>query len=136
MALAVIQPKAYAALLETHRGDATTILEAERELFGWDHCETGKQLIADWKLPDEFETAVAAHHAARGAGGAWDVTELVKVSCAMAGAVGYAAFPGCETVPYPDLLEELPARERGRFRADAENLAREVTECIHAIESV
>ena len=54
----------------------------------------------------------------------------------MAGAVGYAAFPGCETPPYPDLLEELPARERRLFQADAETLAREVTESIHAIESV
>ena len=73
------------------------MLEAERELFGWDHCETGRRLVGDWKLPDDFEAAVAEHHAARRTGGAWDVTELVKVSCAMAGAVGYAAFPGCET---------------------------------------
>jgi len=136
MALAVIQPKGYAALLETHCGAAATILDAERELFGWDHCETGRQLIADWKLPDDFEAAVAEHHTARRMDGAWDVTELVKVSCAMAGAVGYAAFPGCETPLYPDLLKELPARERRLFQADAETLAREVTESIHAIESV
>jgi len=31
---------------------------------------------------------------------------------AMAGAVGYAAFPGCETPSYADLLEELRAVER------------------------
>ena len=65
MALAVIQPKAYAALLEKHCGAAATILEAERELFGWDHCETGQQLVSDWKLPDDFEAVVAEHHAAR-----------------------------------------------------------------------
>ncbi len=136
MALAVIQPKAYAALLETHRGDAATILEAERELFGWDHCETGKRLVGDWKLPDNFEAVVAEHHNARRTDGAWDVRELVKVSCAMAGAVGFAAFPGCETTPYPDLLEQLPASERRPSLADAEILTREVTESIHAIESV
>jgi len=136
MALAVIQPKAYAALLETHRGDATTILEAERELFGWDHCETGRRLVGDWKLPDNFEAAVAEHHNAQRADGGWDVGELVKVSCAMAGAVGYAAFPGCVTTPYPDLLKQLPAGERRPFLADAEILACEVTESIHAIESV
>jgi putative nucleotidyltransferase with HDIG domain len=136
MALAVIEPKGYAALLETHRGAAATILDAERELFGWDHCETGKRLVADWKLPDDFETAVADHHTARRTDGVWNVTELVKVSCAMAGTVGYAAFSGCETQPYPDLLEELPARERTLFRPDASALAHEVTESIHAIESV
>jgi putative nucleotidyltransferase with HDIG domain len=136
MALAVIQPKGYAALLDTHYGAAATILEAERNLFGWNHCETGRKLVADWKLPEGFEDALAEHHTARRTDGAWEVAELVKVSCAMADAVGYAAFPGCETTPYADLLEKLPDRERRMFQADAEALAREVTESIHSIESV
>ncbi len=136
MALAVIQPKDYAALLETHRGGSATILEAERELFGWNHCETGRQLVADWKLPQDLETVVADHHAERRNDGAWDVTELVKVSCAMASSIGYAAFPGCEAAFYPDLLKQLPARERRLFLADAEALKSEVAESIHAIESV
>ncbi len=136
MALAVIQPRGYAALLDTHRGAAATLLDAERELFGLDHCEAGRRLVADWKLSDDFEAAVADHHTARRTDGAWDGTELVKVSCTIADAVGYAAFPGCETRPYPELLEELPARERRLFQADPQILAREVAECIHTIESL
>jgi HD-like signal output (HDOD) protein len=136
VALAVVQPKEYATLLETHRGTPATILPAERELFGWDHCETGRQLMADWKLPEEFEGVVADHHAPRRTDGAWDVAELVKVSCAMASSIGYAAFPGCEATPYADLLEQLPARERRLFHSDAEALKAEVAESIHAIESV
>ncbi|MGB7267633.1 MAG: HDOD domain-containing protein [Terracidiphilus sp.] len=136
MALAVIQPKGYAALLETHHGGAGTMLDAERELFGWDHCETGRQLIGNWKLPDSFESVVAEHHLARRTDGAWDVTELVKVSCAMAGAVGYGAFPGCDSATFDVLLDELPARERRRFQADPETLRQQIAESIHAIESV
>ncbi|MGA2205348.1 MAG: HDOD domain-containing protein [Terracidiphilus sp.] len=136
MALAVTQPKGYAALLEKHYGAAGIMLEAERELFGWHHCEIGRQLIGDWKLPENFEAVVAEHHEARRKDGAWDVAELVKVSCAMASAVGFAAFPGCETEAYGDLLAELPARERRVFHPDAETLKGEVDECIHAIESV
>ena len=49
------------------------MLEAERELFGWDHCEIGRQLIGDWKLPESFEAVVADHHSERRADGAWDV---------------------------------------------------------------
>ncbi len=105
-------------------------------MFGWDHCETGRQLIGDWKLPDNFEAAVADHHSARRADGAWDVAELVKVSCAMAGAVGYVAFPGCETTEYCELLDQLPARERRLFHADAETLREQIAESIHAIESL
>jgi len=136
MALAVLQPKAYAELLETHRGASISVLEAERRLFGMDHCETGRQLIADWKLPDNFDAIVADHLNARRADGAWDVGELIKVSCAMASAVGYAAFPGCEPAAFADLLEQLPARERDGFQVDTEAMRKEIEESIHAIEAV
>jgi putative nucleotidyltransferase with HDIG domain len=136
MALSVVQPNGYAALMEKHRGSAASMLEAERQLFGWDHCEIGSQLIGDWKLPDNFETVVADHHSARRKDGAWDVAELVKVSCGLATTVGYAAFPGCETTPYADLLDQLPARERRLFYADAEALTSAVADSVHAIESV
>ena len=43
------------------------MLEAERELFGWDHCEMGRQLIGDWKLPENFEAVVARSSFGRGA---------------------------------------------------------------------
>jgi putative nucleotidyltransferase with HDIG domain len=136
MGLAVIQPAAYAALLDKHQGAAETLLDAERVLFGWNHCETGRQLIGDWKLPEELESVVAQHHEPRRTDGAWDVTELVKVSCAMASTVGFAAFPGCETKPFDKLLEALPARERRLFQVDPEALKKDVAESIHAIESV
>jgi HD-like signal output (HDOD) protein len=136
MALAVLQPKAYAELLESHQGPSASVLEAERELFGLDHCETGRQLIADWKLPENFEAAVADHLCPRRTDGAWDVSELVKVSCAMASALGFKAFPGCEPSPYTDLLEQLPDRERQLFSPDPETLRNEVAENIHAIEAV
>ena len=136
MGLAVIQPAAYAALLEKHQGGSATGLDAERELFGWDHCETGRQMVRDWKLPDELEAVVSQHHEARRTDGAWDVTELVKVSCAMASTIGFASSPGCETTPFSDLLEALPARERRLFLGDAETLTNEVAESIHAIEAL
>ena len=135
MALAVIQPAAYAELLESHRGCAVSILEAERTLFGWDHCETGRQMIAGWKLPDSFDAVVAEHLAPRRTDGAWDVAELVKVSCAMASSLGYASFPGCETRSFASLLDLLPARERRLFHTDPEILKHEIDESIHAIES-
>ena len=78
MALAVIQPKGYAALLEKHRGAAASMLAAERELFGWDHCEIGRQLIGDWKLPQSFEAVVADHHSERRSDGEWDVGRTGK----------------------------------------------------------
>lgn len=136
IALAVIQPKAYAEMLESHRGTAASILEGERNLFGWDHCETGTKLVGDWKLPAVFEPVVAGHHAERRNDGAWTIAELIKVSCKMADAAGYPAFAGCETAPYSDLLDELPARERRLFFPDLASLANEIASAIVAIELV
>ena len=136
VALGVIQPKDYAKLLEGHRGPPASILENEREMFGWDHCEAGKELIASWKLPKEFDAVVAEHHCARGEGGGWGMLELTKVSCRMADAAGYPSFVGCEAAPYDELLDWLPARERGNFFADLEALTSEVSKNIQAIESV
>ena len=136
IALAVIQPKEYANLLATHRGTPGSILEGERQLFGWDHCETGQQLIANWKLPLDFDAIVCEHHCAKRTDGAWGMAELIKISCRMADTAGFAAFPGCEATPYPELLDEVPARERRLFCPDLETLVTEVTNSIHAIESV
>ena len=135
MALAVLDANAYAALLEAHHGPANSILAAERELFGFDHCETGSQLVADWKLPENFKAPVADHLCARRTDGSWDAAELVKVSCAMASAVGFPAFPGCDPARYDDLLLQLPPREHGSFQVDADTLRQQVADNIHAVEA-
>jgi HD-like signal output (HDOD) protein len=136
LALAVIRPKEYSQLLGSHSGTPASILLAEREIFGWDHCEAGRQLIIDWKLPCEFEPIAADHHAPRQKDSSWSMAELVNVSCRMADTAGFPAFPGCEATPFPDLLEEMPARERRLFHTEIETLAQEITRKIDAVESI
>jgi HD-like signal output (HDOD) protein len=136
LALAVIRPREYSVPLGAHSGPPASILKAERQLFGWDHCEAGRQLIVDWKLPPEFESIVGDHHAPREKGGPWEMPDLINVSCRMADTAGFAAFPGCEVTPFSDLLEELPTRERRLFHAAVEPLAFEISKKINAVESV
>jgi len=135
LALAVIRPREYAILLGMQSGPPGSILEGERELFGLDHCEAGRRLITEWKLPVDLEAIVSEHHLPRQKDSCWGMTELIKVSCKLADAAGFAAFPRCEATPYPELLDELPARERGRFHADQESLVIEVRGKIEALES-
>lgn len=136
MALAVVRPKEYSELLGTHNGSPASILEREREIFGKDHCEIGRQLIAEWKLPEDFESIVADHHMTLQKGRPWGMAELINVSCRMADAAGFGAFPTCQAAPFAELLEELPARERRLFYSEAETLASEVSKRIGAIESM
>jgi hypothetical protein len=60
---------------------------------------------------------------------------LINISCRLADAAGYGAFPRCEVTPYEQLVDELPARERSRFHADLESLIIEVRSKIEALES-
>jgi len=135
-ALAVIRPKEYANLLSTHRGTADSILEGERALFGWDHCEVGLRLISGWKLPKDLEVIVAHHHDAAQKDAVWNLCELTRISCRMADATGFLAFAGCEVLPYDDLLAQLPAQTRERFFSSAELLAREVSHAIEVLEAI
>jgi hypothetical protein len=136
LALSVVRPKEYCLLLGAHSGTPGSILKAERDLFGWDHCEAGRQLVADWKMPPEFEPIVAEHHEPRQKDDPWNLTALINVSCRMADTAGCPAFSGCEVTPYPDLLDELPERERGLFHATVETLTAEIARKIDSVESV
>ncbi len=37
-------------------------IQAETDVFGFDHCEAGRLLLAKWKLPERLSNAVGAHH--------------------------------------------------------------------------
>jgi putative nucleotidyltransferase with HDIG domain len=134
LALAVISPKEYATLLETYSGPPASALEAERQLFGFDHCEAGRHLIADWKMPPYFTEVVADHHSPRLHHDTWQMPDLIHVSCRMADTIGFAVFQGCELTPYADLLAALPDRERKTFCPDGEVLAFDVSSKINAAE--
>jgi putative nucleotidyltransferase with HDIG domain len=136
LGLAVIRPKEYAALLANHEGSGASILQLEKELFGCNHCEVGRSLIADWKLPSDLEAIVFDHHSPRRIDGAWSMAELLKISCRLADAAGFSAFPGCEIATFSDLMDELPARERTMFHSDLETLALEVAARIKAVEAL
>jgi putative nucleotidyltransferase with HDIG domain len=132
LALAVIRPERYDALLMTHHGSPNSVLWWERDLFGFDHCEAGRHLIVDWKLASDFEAIVSDHHFPRQKEDAWNLPALINVSCRMADSIGFAVFPGCEVTPYEELLGELPQGKR--VRSDRESLAFEVSSRINALE--
>lgn len=136
MALAVVRPKEYAELLRAHHGTAESMLACEHERFGKDHCEIGRQLVVDWMLPEDFEAIVSHHHVVRQKDGPWNMADLISISCRMADAAGYAAFPSCQSTAYTELVEELPARERKLFYPDIEGLSLDVSRKINAIESI
>jgi HD-like signal output (HDOD) protein len=135
LALAVIRPGECIQMLGTFIGTPTSLLDRERAVFGIDHCELGKKLVTDWKLPEEFAAVMFSPHV-RAEGGHWGVPEIVGLSCRMANSAGFSTFSACHAAPFPELLEELPARERMLFHADIETLSFEISKKIAALESL
>lgn len=135
LALAALYPEQYAGLLETHCGTAPSMLEAERAMFGFDHCQAAQRLVTAWGLPLEFEPVMCEPDSTRHHHEPWNLAELIHTSCRMAVAAGFPAFPGCVPVPFPELLSQLPVRERSLFHADIKDLAEDIGGRIKAIES-
>ncbi|MDR3724662.1 MAG: HDOD domain-containing protein [Terracidiphilus sp.] len=135
-ALAVIQPKEYSTLLAQHKGTPKSMMECERELFGWDHCETGLELIKNWKLSEQFAVVIEHHHMEAESQAEWDLSQIVKIGCRMADAAGFPAFPGCECIPYADLLAEVPVEVLEHLNPDVAALTREIGEAIYHVEHV
>ena len=136
-ALAVIQPGRYANLLQSVEAEASELLARERELFGCDHCQTGRRLAVDWKLPQEFLEIISRHHDAQeSSGGAFDLLAVIRFSCNMADTIGFATAPSLKCRSYQELTSTLPERVRERFSAEPEELAFHIANKINSVESV
>ena len=134
-ALSVLYPVAYSHLLETHVGASESLMDSERELFGFDHVEVGRRLIVDWALPDQFREVIAHGEYASELGESWGMGALIHMSCRMADAAGFPVFAGCEATPFEDLRALLPQRQQALFHADAAGLTDDLGQRIAAFET-
>lgn len=134
LALAVMHPKEYIHLLGTHIGTPESLMVRERELFGFNHGELGSTLVEQWNLPEDFAEVVGGPGRIPVSPGTWDAPQIVSLSCEIADAAGYAAFPACHPAAFDALLDKLPTRERRLFHSDVETLGFELSKKIAVVE--
>lgn len=132
LALELVKPREYCALLQSHKGTPASILDGERALFGIDHEALNEKLIEQWNLPSELSTG--DHHRAREADREWDLRELIKMSCRLADTVGFPAFAGCESQSFDELIALIPEKERKDFHPNADSLRECVEKSIKSLE--
>jgi putative nucleotidyltransferase with HDIG domain len=133
VALANINPQAYADLIERAATDpAWDALRCERESFGIDHCCAGRLLVTAWKLPEAFLEITSRHH--EPLTHAEDATELVRLSCRLADALGFAAAQHCSPRSSEEILAEFPDSVR-KHLPGTEELAAEIAKEISVIEA-
>ncbi len=59
LALAAVYPQEYSAILEKKSIDSTLNFdELEREAFDFNHRQLSKEMLADWRMPASFQSAV------------------------------------------------------------------------------
>jgi len=121
LGLLVAFPNEYASVLKAADRDPISLLDQEKKLFGLDHCETGRLLLEQWKLPAEFCVVVGRHHDPF-AGGPMDSLSVCQLACQLADTLGYAVVPPLNPVPFEQILSLLPHAARERFPAEPEAL--------------
>ena len=99
--------------------DMDEILEAERAAVNVDHGLAGAWLVKKWEFPVEFAETCARHHEPCGPSDS-PLMKVVKISCRLADALGYAAVRCHSPATYADIVESLPTHLNREFPMEAE----------------
>jgi putative nucleotidyltransferase with HDIG domain len=62
LALVAVYPDRYVETLQLVNEEGLEWLDAERQVFGADHCGVGRWVVDEWRLPDELHDVVVHHH--------------------------------------------------------------------------
>jgi putative nucleotidyltransferase with HDIG domain len=121
LALLVKYPGPYANLLVVSAEHSFDIMVTERDLFDVDHCQAGAWLMQHMQFPAELCDVVAHHHEAPPSG-PFRMVHLVRIADRMADALGFGVLSPATGPAWDDVLNQLPAQSRARFRDDPEQL--------------
>jgi len=132
LALAMAFPTRYSEFVMNPEPTSLATLEAERELFGIDHCQAGEMLMSRWNIPRNL-VAVAAQHHDLPRGNDPSVLTLVRYGCRLADALGFEVVRGGRRTSYEDLVAEFPGP--AKLPEDPQDLAFRIASKINSIES-
>ena len=131
LGLLVAYPHEYAAALKAADRESLGLLDREKSAFGMDHCEAGRYLVEEWRLPEAFQIVTGRHHD-RTFGGAFDLLHVVHYACTLADALGYFVVKPLQQASLSEIHEALPPGARQKFPADFETLHQTVVEAVAA----
>ena len=129
LGLLVAYPDAYNRILKAADRDAVSLLDEEKYLFGMDHCEAGRLMLAQWKLPQDFWRVVGRHHDPP-VGGPFDSLTIGYLACQMADTLGYSVVTPLKPAPFGELRAMLPKAAQERFPAEPELLVEMINRAV------
>jgi len=133
LALSVVEPVAYTELIHETDEGPVDVPSRERELFGLDHCEAGRWLAQQWKIPAHFAEVAERHHEPVRPGKI-DILATVQLGCQLAGALGFDAVRRPRPPRFEEILDQLPRAALQRFDTDQDRLMLKVATKINSID--
>lgn len=88
----------FSRILKTARSRDLVLYEAERDVLGFDHADTGHALVCHWRLPKPLAESVANHHLPSRTRPMSEITATVHVACVLCAGAGIGR-EGVDLVP-------------------------------------
>ncbi len=102
----------YEILLARPFDTPAQVLEAEREQFGFDHCQAGELLARTWRLPSSLSVVTGSHHAEITGPVEDNLIPLTQTACRLAGLLGFPSVRYCQPPDIEKILDGLPGHRR------------------------
>jgi len=118
LGLLVAWPDDYDRMVRKADRNVISLLELEKQLFTMDHCELGRRLIEQWKLPHEFCVVAGRHHDPPAGATELDSLRIAHLSCRLADALEFWVAKPFRPLDVEEVLSELPEAVRLRLPSD------------------
>jgi HD-like signal output (HDOD) protein len=132
LALLAAYPEEYEALLRRSIEEQCDSRPWEKQVFGADCVDVGRQLAQSWKLPRSLAEAILPGTSP--GGGQFGVPELVDKCCRLADLIGFQVDGAPLPCGIAEFIEEFPAWARDWLRPDLESISLEVVTQINGLE--
>jgi putative nucleotidyltransferase with HDIG domain len=66
LVVAVHYPEKYSIVVNEVQRTGAPMVEAERKIFSYDHCQVGSALAVQWRFPPDTALMIGSHHLADG----------------------------------------------------------------------
>jgi HD-like signal output (HDOD) protein len=126
LGLLVAWPDDYDRMVRKADRNVLSLLELERQLFTMDHCELGRRLIEQWKLPHEFCVVAGRHHDPSAGATELDSLRIAHLSCRLADALEFWVAKPFRPLDVEEVLSELPHAVRLRLPSDPSELREKI----------
>jgi len=126
LGLLVAWPDDYDLMVRKADRNVISLLELEKQLFAMDHCELGRRLIEQWKLPHEFCVVAGRHHDPPAGATELDSLRIAHLSCRLADALEFWVAKPFRPLDVEEVLSELPHAVRLRLPSDPLDLKEKI----------